>query len=118
MNGAFQEIPGRKSGLDLTESENRLGVFKALANPARIEILRFLHNGPSCVTLACLKLGVSQPNLSKHLQILKEAGLIDCRGEGAKHCYFICRPSLMGPLLALMEQVHEYRPCGKPEQCG
>ncbi len=102
--------------LDLTAAETQLAIFKALANPARLDILRFLHNGPSCVTLASIKLGVSQSNLSKHLLTLRAAGLIDCRGEGAKHCYFICRPSVMGPLLAMMEQRHEYKPCSKPEQ--
>lgn len=105
------------NNLDLTDSQNQIGIFKALANPVRIEILKFLHNGPSCVNLASLKLNLSQSNLSKNLQILREAGLIDCRGKGAQHCYFICRPSIMGPLLAMMEeQNHEYKPCSKPEQ--
>lgn len=102
--------------LDLTDAAAQLGVFKALANPARLEILKFLHNGPSCVTLACLKLGVSQSNLSKHLQILRDAGLIGCRGQGAKHCYFICRPGVMKPLWEIMEREHAYQPCSKPEQ--
>ncbi len=102
--------------LDLSDPGKQLELFKALANPARLEILKFLHQGPSCVSLACIKLGVSQPNLSKHLQILRDAGLIGCRGDGAKHCYFICRPSVMGPLLAIMSQRHDYQPCSKPEQ--
>ncbi|MDD4818179.1 MAG: metalloregulator ArsR/SmtB family transcription factor [Victivallaceae bacterium] len=102
--------------LDMTDAVNQLDVFKALANPARIEILKFLHNGPSCVSLAGLKLGLEQSNLSKQLRILKDAGLIDCRGRGAKHCYFICRPSLLGPLLTVMEQHHNYIPCSKSEQ--
>ncbi len=102
--------------LDMTGAEVQLGIFKALANPARLAILKFLHNGPSCVNLASLRLGVSQSNLSKHLLTLREAGLIDCRGQGAKHCYFICRPSVVGPLLNMMEAQHAYKPCSKPEQ--
>ena len=110
-------MKGKKlSSMDTPCMINQLDVFKALANPTRIDILKFLHNGPSCVSLVGLKLGVEQSNLSKHLLILKRAGLIDCRGKGAKHCYFICRPSLMGPLLNLLEQHHNYVPCTKPEQ--
>lgn len=102
--------------LDLTDPEQQQRVLKALASPIRIAILQFLHNGPSCVTLPSMKLGISQPNLSKHLQILREAGLINCRARGTQHCYFICRPTLMGPLFGLLEQKHAYRPCCKPEQ--
>ncbi|MEG1979094.1 MAG: metalloregulator ArsR/SmtB family transcription factor, partial [Victivallaceae bacterium] len=69
------------SALNLTESTRQMALLKALSNPVRLEIVKFLHNGPSCVTLACLKLGISQPNISKHLQILKDAGIIDCRGN-------------------------------------
>ncbi|MBS1371554.1 MAG: winged helix-turn-helix transcriptional regulator [Lentisphaeria bacterium] len=102
--------------LDLSDTGQQAKVWKALANPVRIELLRFLHNGPCCVTLSSLRLGISQPNLSKHLLILKEAGLVGCRGKGTQHCYFICRPSLIGPLLELTERKHGYRPCCKPEQ--
>ncbi len=109
-------IGEKEPELDLTDTEQLQKVLKALASPIRIAILQFLHNGPSCVTLPCMKLGISQPNLSKHLQILREAGLIDCRAKGTQHCYFICRPTLMGPLFGLLEQKHTYRPCSKPEQ--
>jgi len=89
--------------LDMADAETQLEIFKALANPARLDILRFLHNGPSCVTQASIKPGVSQSNLSKHLLTLRVAGLIDCHGRGAKHCFFICRPSVVEPLLSTME---------------
>ena len=109
-------IGEKEPEVDLTDTEQLQKVLKALASPIRIAILQFLHNGPSCVTLPCIKLGISQPNLSKHLQILREAGLINCRTKGTQHCYFICRPTLMGPLFGLLEQKHTYRPCSKPEQ--
>lgn len=123
MDSVFAEIfnerwsmPKYSCELDFSDAGRQLKVFKALANPARIKILKYLHNGPSCVTLASLKLGLSQPNISKHLQILRDAGLINRRGRGAQHCYFICRPSLVGPMLQVMETVHEYKPCCKQEQ--
>ncbi len=102
--------------IDLNDPDRQLQVFRALANPTRLAILRFLHNGPCCATLPCVKLGISQPNLSRHLQVLKEAGLIDYRLQGTQHCYFICRPSLLRPVFALLEEQHPYRPCRKPEQ--
>ncbi len=102
--------------LDLTVLDKQLNLMKALSNPVRLEILKFLHNGPCCVSVASIKLGVSQPNISKHLQILKEAGIIDCKGKGTSHCYFICRPTIMGPLLTMFDGRHIYKPCSKPEQ--
>lgn len=104
--------------LDLSDPVALQKVLKALANPVRVEILQFLHKGPSCVALSCMKLGIPQPTLSNHLQILKEAGLVNSRTQGTQRCYFICRPSLMGPIFELVEHKHAYKPCTKPEQHG
>ena len=89
-------------------------LLKTLAHPVRLQILRVLMNGPSCVQEANEVFeGLSQPNLSQHLCALKKAGLVDCRVEGKKRCYFICRPTLAVGLVELLDQNHEYRVCPK-----
>jgi len=61
--------------------------FKALSHPARIRIAARLLRGDCCVTEARACLELSQPNVSQHLKILKDAGLIVGRRQGAKICY-------------------------------
>jgi len=62
-------------------------LFRALAHPARIRLLRRLMDGDCCVSEAesCLK--ISQPSVSQHLKILKTAGFIAGQRRGAKICY-------------------------------
>lgn len=97
----------------MTTEETTL-ILKTLAHPVRLQILRVLMDGPSCVQEANEVFErLSQPNLSQHLCALKKAGLVDCRVEGKKRCYFICRPSLAQGLTRLLEQEHAYQVCPK-----
>ena len=50
--------------------------FKALASDARLEILSLLTEGTLCVNALVARLDISQPAVSQHLRVLKEAGLI------------------------------------------
>lgn len=98
----------------MMNAEETALILKTLAHPVRMQVLRVLMDGPSCVQAANEVFeGLSQPNLSQHLCALKKAGLVDCRVEGKKRCYFICRPSLVSGLVALLEQEHEYAVCPK-----
>ncbi len=64
-------------------------IFKALAHPARLLLLRRLLESECCVSEAEACLGISQPNVSQHLKILKDAGLIAGRREKTRVCYRI-----------------------------
>lgn len=86
-------------------------MLKAIAHPVRLEILHKLIKGPSCVQEVNELLGLSQPNLSQHLAALKKSGLVDCRVDGPRRCYFLCRPTLVINLLNLLTLDHEYMPC-------
>ena len=89
-------------------------ILKTLAHPVRLQILRVLMEGPSCVQDTNeVFADISQPNLSQHFRALKAAGVVDCRIEGPKRCYFICRPSLVKGLVELLGQEHEYAICPK-----
>jgi ArsR family transcriptional regulator len=63
--------------------------FKALAHPARILLLQRLTESECCVSEVGKCLGLSQPNVSQHLKILKEAGIIEGRREKTRICYRI-----------------------------
>ena len=56
--------------------------FKALAEPARLQILNHLRRGERTVSELIDYTGIGQANLSKHLQILLAAGFVDRRKEG------------------------------------
>lgn len=86
-------------------------MLKAIAHPVRLEILKTLAKGPACVQKVNELFDVSQPNLSQHLASLKRSGLVDCRIEGTRRCYFLCRPTLVMNLLNLLAVDHEYMPC-------
>ncbi|MCX8196955.1 MAG: metalloregulator ArsR/SmtB family transcription factor [Candidatus Micrarchaeota archaeon] len=74
------------------EEEARL--FSALADPTRLEILRFLSKKKGCVSSIQSALKKSQPNISQHLRVLREARLIWYKKEGKQTCYFICKPQI------------------------
>lgn len=69
-------------------------IFRALAHPVRIRLLRLLLEGDCCVSEAEARLKISQPNVSQHLKILKTAGLIAGRRRGAKICYEVTDPRI------------------------
>ena len=51
-------------------------VFKALGDPTRLRIVKLLENGELCVCQLIAVLGMGQSRISRHLSILKGAGLI------------------------------------------
>jgi DNA-binding transcriptional ArsR family regulator len=69
---------------------NRIAeVLKAMADPTRLKILHCIHNGELCVSDILEVVGGSQANVSKHLSVLKRAGLVDCRRSGLNVYYRI-----------------------------
>ncbi len=64
-------------------------VLKAMADPTRLKILHCIHNGERCVSDVLEVVGGSQANVSKHLSVLKRAGLVDCRRSGLNVYYRI-----------------------------
>src|ERR1700730_7570885 len=66
--------------------------FRVLGEPQRLRILKILEAGPKSVNEVVELLGVSQPNVSRHLQALFEAGLVARRRSGTKTVYSISDP--------------------------
>jgi DNA-binding transcriptional ArsR family regulator len=76
--------------------------FDALAEPSRRRILDLLLEAPRSVGELVDRLGLSQPNTSKHLRVLREAGLVDVRREAQRRWYEL-RPEPLGELDAWLE---------------
>ncbi|MGW8271931.1 MAG: ArsR/SmtB family transcription factor [Thermodesulfovibrionales bacterium] len=62
--------------------EEVLNIFKALSEETRLRVLNILQNGELCVCDIVAALKTSQPKISFHLNVLKEAGLIKDRKQG------------------------------------
>jgi predicted transcriptional regulator len=77
-----------KSELFSTELQKCSTLFKALAHPARLAILKYLADTKTCITgdLAD-ELPLGRTTVNQHLKELKDAGLIQGTTEGVKTCY-------------------------------
>lgn len=64
-------------------------VFKALAHPTRIQIVKLLRNGELCVCDILPNLDSEQSNTSQHLTVLKNQGIVESRKDGSKVIYSI-----------------------------
>ncbi len=64
-----------------------MSAFDVVAEPARREILDLLLEGPRAVGELVADTGLSQPNTSRHLRILREAGLVEARASGQRRVY-------------------------------
>ncbi|AJT41934.1 ArsR/SmtB family transcription factor [Psychromicrobium lacuslunae] len=62
-------------------------VFAVLAEQTRRDILLALRSGQKAVGELVEQLGASQPTVSKHLRVLREAGLVSMRAEGQRRYY-------------------------------
>jgi DNA-binding transcriptional ArsR family regulator len=82
-----------------------VSTFEVLAEPNRRRILDLLQASESPVGDLVERLDLSQPAVSKHLRILREAGLVDVRADAQRRVYRV-RPE---PLRALDEWLAPYR---------
>jgi DNA-binding transcriptional ArsR family regulator len=72
----------------------RAKIFNALSDPIRLEIIEFLRDGEKCVCEITPHLKLAQPLVSRHLKILKDAGLVKRRKKGTWHMYSITNPEV------------------------
>ena len=64
-------------------------VFKALAHPTRIQIIKLLKDGEMCVCDILPNIDSEQSNTSQHLTVLKNQGIVESRKDGSKVIYSI-----------------------------
>ncbi|BDU50958.1 ArsR/SmtB family transcription factor [Haliovirga abyssi] len=80
-------------------------MFKALGHPLRYKIVKLLSEEPKCVCEIEPELDFSKPNLSQHLKILKEAGIIIGKKRGL-NIYYRIKNSEMKRIIKLGENFY------------
>ena len=89
---------------DMARAATTVDAFNAVAEPRRRQVLDALAGGERPVNDLVLLLGLAQPQVSKHLRVLKKVGLVEVRGEGRQRFYRINSQ----PLKAIYDWVGEY----------
>jgi len=95
----------------VARSSTTSDVFNAIGDAHRREILDALIAGEKAVGAIVNDLSMSQPQVSKHLQVLSEVGLVTCRAEGRRRLYRL-EPARLRPMhewLAKYEQAWNAR---------
>ncbi len=92
--------------------DSKVKFLKAMADDTRIKILRCLLNGEQCACAIVPCIGKSQPNVSRHLKILEEAGIIASRRDGINMWYKIKSDEAVKILVVLSIDRIEYKSCG------
>ncbi len=82
-----------------------MATLRALAEPNRFHIVELLRDGPCPVGDLVDRLGLRQPQVSKHLRVLSDAGLVQVRVDAQRRIYTL-RPA---PLQELEEWLERYR---------
>ncbi len=95
--------------------QKRVEVLRVIAHPVRIRILEELTKGVKCVSDLEEFLEISQPNVSQHLSILRQYGVIDYYIDGRLRCYFLRDPIIPDILKILKKEYVEELPA--PQCC-
>ena len=77
-----------------------VSLFRGLADPVRLAIVRRLAEGEARVVDLVRGLGLAQSTVSAHLACLRDCGLVDYRAVGRQSFYSLTRVELMDPLAA------------------
>ena len=80
--------------LDDRALDDVAGYFRALAVPLRLKILNALRDGERNVTELTLEFGCSQANVSKHLALLAQGGMVEKTSRGTNTYYRIADPKI------------------------
>ncbi len=84
-----EEIVENNKWQDEEFLEESAELLKALAHPSRLKIIGFLSSGKKCVKHIWEALGLQQPNVSQHLSVLRNRGILGYKREGSIVCYYI-----------------------------
>ena len=93
--------------MNLQIYEKQADVAKAMAHPVRVATLEFVKDGEQCVCDIAEAVGTERSNLSKHLSVMVNAGVLASRKEGLKVFYRIKTPCVMKFLDCLKDCLKE-----------
>ena len=75
--------------------EKQAEIAKAIAHPLRIAVVNFLKDGEQCVCDIAQHVGSERSNVSRHLSVMSNAGLLEYRKEGLKVIYRLKTPCIL-----------------------
>jgi len=75
--------------------EKQAEIAKAIAHPLRIAVVNFLQDGEQCVCDIAEHVGSERSNVSRHLSVMSNAGLLEYRKEGLKVIYRLKTPCIL-----------------------
>jgi ArsR family transcriptional regulator len=75
--------------------EKQAEIAKAIAHPLRIAIVDFLKDGEQCVCDIAEYVGSERSNVSRHLSVMVNAGILEYRKEGLKVIYRLKTPCIL-----------------------
>jgi ArsR family transcriptional regulator len=84
--------------------EERARIMKALAHPSRLMMVDELSRGERCVCELTEMVGADISTVSKHLSLLREAGIVDSRKDGTRRFYRLKVPCVLN-MFACLEAV-------------
>ena len=85
------DVPTEPIPLSAVERDRLVAAFKALADPTRLDVFRLVaaQEAPLCACDVVDRFAVSQPTISHHLKVLREAGLITVSRRGVWAYYAV-----------------------------
>jgi ArsR family transcriptional regulator len=75
--------------------ELQSGFCSTFSSPKRLEIMNVLRDRELTVSGILEKMSISKTNLSQHLAVMKNQGVVETRREGQHICYFISNPKIL-----------------------
>ena len=88
------------------------GICHTLANPKRLEIIDKLHARELSVTELARALEISQANLSQHLSLMRQRGIVTTRREGLNVYYSLANPKIIQACDLMRQVLLEYLEAG------
>ena len=79
-------------------------IFKAMAQPTRLRIIKLLQDGEHCVCEIFPAIGPDQSNTSRHLQMMLKSGILTRRKDGLKIFYALRHPEVL-EMVRLVERI-------------
>jgi ArsR family transcriptional regulator len=82
-------------------------IFKALGHPTRLGVVEMLSQGERCVCEIVEEFSDSQATVSRHLDVLLRAGIVDRRKDGVKMIYRLALPCVLNAMPCIVEAIRK-----------
>jgi len=103
--------------MEAKAARKHAALLRMVAHPTRLMILDELAAGVKCVNHIGEILEVPQPNVSQHLAVLKDSGLVTCHKDGTARCYHLAKPGLVKDLFRMLRKDYPVAEVGNPDRC-